>query len=167
MVYSFSPKHKWFLYWWKVGLGKNRENLVFKTQQIRTSLSRNSNLLTIESWLSERYNYPCSPHPFKLISYHTNPRRLLWPFPFIIFFLQHNPLFQTAYYTLCNSAHGSNELLLYVGPKYLHLPKKIKRWRRKFQSLRPNLEWSRFLGVLIVPTSLLNGPGTLSRLFLL
>ena len=34
------------------------ESIVFKTQQIITYFSRNWNLLTIESWLSERHNHP-------------------------------------------------------------------------------------------------------------
>ena len=46
----------------------------------------------------------CSFHPFKVISHHTNPPRLLWPL-FIAFILQRNP---PAYYTPYNSAHESS-----------------------------------------------------------
>ena len=34
-------------------------------------------------------------------------------------------------------------------------PKQIKRWKWKFQSFKLNLEWSRLLGLLMAPTSLL------------
>ena len=33
----------------------------------------------------------CSLHPLKVIFHHTNPPRLFWPLPFIVFILQHNP----------------------------------------------------------------------------
>ena len=45
----------------------------------------------------------------------------------------------------------SNAIVLYAVTKYLHLPKK-----RKFQSLKPNSEWSRLMGVLMVSTYLLH-----------
>ena len=68
----------------------------WETQQIRTCFSRKSNLLSIESWLSERHNcihlFYDYLNPFKVISHHTNPPRLLWPLLFIVFFLQHNPV---------------------------------------------------------------------------
>ena len=38
----------------------------------------------------------CSPHPFKVIYHYTNPFRLLWPLPFIVFILKYTP---PAYYT--------------------------------------------------------------------
>ena len=75
---------------------------------IRGFETRNSNLLTFDSWLSERHNCPhlfiVYPHPFKLISRRINPSRLLRPPLFYCIYLVVQPP-SPAYHSPYNSAH--------------------------------------------------------------
>ena len=57
---------------------------------IRTSLSRNSNSLIIESWVSKRHNHPDLFNAYPTLLHHINSPGLLWPLTFIEFTLQQN-----------------------------------------------------------------------------
>ena len=83
---------------------------MFKTQQIRTSFSQNSNLFTIESSVSKRHNYP-DLFNASLPFYITLTHPFCYGLSLLLNYLAAEPL-PLLYYTPYHSGHDSSSYQL-------------------------------------------------------